>query len=421
MTAPIQTGIAGFLARYEAIRGLLPGDPAMRNAAAASFRQAGLPGGASGRRDEAWKYTSLRPVADAEFLQPLTSHADDSALLSRLPPIEAPRAVFVDGRFRPELSALPAALSFASFAEHADFGSLARPDSEPLVALNTMLTEDGATLSVAEGVDAGLLLLVNLATGPTTFHPRHMIRLAAGARLNLLEVWRGDGAYFHNAVTEVRVAEDSVLTHIRLQDESLTAFHVSTIYAEIAERGTYDSFALTLGARVARSEVHARLAGANAVTHLNGAQLLGGVQHADFTTVVKHDAPSCTSRQTVKNVLAGRSRGVFQGRIEVARAAQKTDGYQMNQALLLSPDAEIDTKPELEIFADDVKCSHGATVGELDAEQLFYLRSRGIPEAEARSILVHAFLAEALDAVTHEAVRGVLNSAVENWWERQAA
>ena len=137
--------------------------------------------------------------------------------------------------------------------------------------------------------------------------------------------------------------------------------------------------------------------------------------------VVRHDAPHGTSRQTVKNVLAGRSRGVFQGRIEVARHAQKTDGYQMNQALLLSPDAEIDTKPELEIFADDVKCSHGATVGELDAEQLFYLRSRGIPDAEARSILVRAFLAEALDAVSHDAARAVLEAAVEGWWERQAA
>ena len=136
---------------------------------------------------------------------------------------------------------------------------------------------------------------------------------------------------------------------------------------------------------------------------------------------MRHTAPHGTSRQTVKNVLAGRSRGVFQGRIEVARDAQKTDGYQMNQALLLSPDAEIDTKPELEIFADDVKCSHGATVGELDAEQLFYLRSRGIPDAEARSMLVRAFLAEALDAVTHDAVRAVLEAAVERWWERQAA
>ena len=186
-------------------------------------------------------------------------------------------------------------------------------------------------------------------------------------------------------------------------------------------RGIYDSFVLNVGARIVRTEIHARLTGAKGSTHLNGAQLLGGVQHADFTTVVKHVAPSCTSRQTVKNVLAGRSQGVFQGRIEVAREAQKTDGYQMNQALLLSPDAEIDTKPELEIFADDVKCSHGATVGELDADQLFYLRSRGIPDAQARSILVRAFLAESLETVTHEQARAVLEQAVEGWWERQAA
>jgi Fe-S cluster assembly protein SufD len=217
------------------------------------------------------------------------------------------------------------------------------------------------------------------------------------------------------------VAEDAVFSHVRLQNESLAAFHLSTLYAEVAERGTYDSFALNLGARIARTEVHARLAGTKSITHLNGAQLLGGDQHADFTTVVRHDAPSTTSRQTVKNVLAGRSQGVFQGRIEVARVAQKTDGYQMNQALLLSPEAEIDTKPELEIFADDVKCSHGATVGELDAEQLFYLRSRGIPDVEARSMLVRAFLADSLDAVTNEAVREELDRAVEGWWEKQAA
>src|SRR5262249_4775997 len=155
------------------------------------------------------------------------------------------------------------------------------------------------------------------------------------------------------------VGEDAALTHIRLQNEPVTAFHLSTVYAAIGRHGTYDSFGLNLGARIARTEAHVRLMAEKAMAHLNGAQLLGGTQHADFATVVRHDAPSCASRQTVKNVLLGRSHGVFQGRIEVARHAQKTDGYQMNQALLLSPDAEIDTKPELEIFADDVKCSHG--------------------------------------------------------------
>ncbi len=206
-------------------------------------------------------------------------------------------------------------------------------------------------------------------------------------------------------MAEIHVAPGAHLTHIRVQQEAATAFHVSTVYADVGTGGTYDSFTLNLGGRLSRTEVHVGLNGAKAIAHLNGANILAGSQHADFTSVVGHIAPNCTSRQTVKNVLAGRSRGVFQGRIEVARDAQKTDGYQMNQALLLSPDAEIDSKPELEIFADDVKCSHGATVGELDAEQMFYLRSRGVPEAEARSILVRAFLAEALDAIADETIR----------------
>ncbi len=421
MTAPVHTGVAGFLARYATLRDSLPGDLRQRDAAAEAFRRSGLPGAAAGRREEAWKYTSLRPLADARFLQPVTPVAGAGILLSRLPLTDVPRIVFVDGEFRSELSTPPAAVGFSRFAEQGEFDTLARPDREPLVALNTMLAEEGAVLSVPAGVDAGLLLLVSSAINHSSLHPRHAIRLGSGAQLTLLELSVGDDAYLHNPVFEIRVGPDAVLRHVRLQDESIEAFHLSTVYADIAERGTYDSFGLNLGARIARTEAHVRLGGEKAAAHLNGAQLLGGTQHADFTTVVRHDAPSCISRQTVKNVLAGRSQGVFQGRIEVARVAQKTDGYQMNQALLLSPDAEIDTKPELEIFADDVKCSHGATVGELDADQLFYLRSRGIPDAEARSMLVRAFLTEALEAVNDATVRGVLDRAVQGWWERQAA
>src|SRR5262249_22105291 len=365
--------------------------------------------------------TGLRPLADSSLAQSISPTPADSQILARLPQIEVPRIVFIDGMFSPELSIVPPALRFARFADRAEFGSIARPDMEPLVALNTMLAEDGAALEVPAGSDAGLLVLASVATDRAAFHPRHVIRLAPGARLTLLDLSYGDGSYLHNPVFEVAVATDATLTHVRLQNESTSAFHLATLYAEIDERGTYDSFVLNLGSRIARTEAHVRLAGEKGITHLNGAQLLSGMQHADFTTVVRHQAPSCASRQTVKNVLAGRSHGVFQGRIEVARHAQKTDGYQMNQALLLSPDAEIDTKPELEIFADDVKCSHGATVGELDADQLFYLRSRGIPDAEARSILVRAFLAEALDAVSDETVRKVLDKAVEGWWEKQAA
>jgi Fe-S cluster assembly protein SufD len=413
MTAAVQTGVAGFLARYEAMRGVLAGDLRVRDASAEAFRRAGLPGAAAGRREEAWKYTSLRPVADARFEQ--VSRVFDGR---HLPHVEAPRIVFVDGVFRADVSHLPGAVEFAQFNA---FGGLARPDREPLVALNTMLAEDGAVLRVPDGVDAGLVLLVSVGNDRAAFHPRHAIRMGQGARMTLLELSLGDGTYLHNPVTEINVAEDALLTHVRLQNEAAGAFHLATVYAEIAGEGTYDSFVLNLGGRLVRTEAHVRFVGEKGVAHLNGAQLLSGSQHADFTTVVQHAAPACSSRQTVKHVLAGRSQGVFQGRIEVARVAQKTDGYQMNQALLLSPDAEIDTKPELEIFADDVKCSHGATVGELDAEQLFYLRSRGIPDAEARSMLVRAFLAEALDAVTNDTARGVLDRVVEGWWERQAA
>lgn len=415
MNQLLSNGADAFLARFDGLQARLPGDTAIRAAAAAVFAKSGLPS----TKDEAWRYTSLRGLAESDFNEPLTtvSHAP---ILGEAP--DAPRIVLVDGRYQPGLSTPQAGVTVTTFAENPYFGRL--PDTAlPMVALNTMLAEDGVQLHVAAGVDAGLLVLLAVAPDghrPIAFHPRHSIHLEPGARLTVLEIARGEGSYLHNAVTEVVVAENAVLTHVRLQDEGGDAYHVTSTFAEIAERGTYDAFVLTLGARVARTEIHARLIGPQGMVHLNGAQLLGGQQHADITTVVAHDAPNCGSRQTVKNVLSDRSRGVFQGRIEVARAAQKTDGYQMNQALLLSPHAEIDCKPQLEIYADDVKCSHGATVGELDADQLFYLRSRGVPETEARAILVRAFLSEAMDPIANPDVRALLERSIDQWWERRA-
>ena len=409
-----------FLDRFRESADRLPGDSSLRAAAASAFRSVGLPGATQQRRIEAWKYTSLRSVAEADFQSGVVPRHEVETTLSSLPLLDAPRAIFVDGRFQNNLSVM-AGSAFARFTDRPDFGTLTWPDREPMVALNTMLAEDGAALQVPTDHDAGMLQLVSIATRNADFHPRHSIHLARGSRLTLVEISTGHGSYLLNTVAEIHVAEGAHLTHIRLQQEALGAFHISTSYVEVKAGGSYDSFTLTLGAGLSRTEVHASLAGTGATAHLNAAQILSGSQHADFTSVVSHTAPGCTSRQTVKSVLADRSRGVFQGKIEVARQAQKTDGYQMNQALLLSPYAEIDSKPELEIFADDVKCSHGATVGELDAEQMFYLRSRGIPDAEARSILVRAFLAEALDAVANEAIRLHLDNAVENWWERQKA
>jgi Fe-S cluster assembly protein SufD len=383
------------------------------------LRKFGLPT----RREEAWKYTSLAPLAEDRFHEPLTEASGFAA--DSLPDLDGfegvPRLVFTQGRLNVAQSIMPENISVRGFAQLADFGVLARPDREPMVALNTMLAEDGAIIDVAENIDAGTLLLVSTGhdiTGtPIAFHPRHAIRLAAGAKLTIIEIFEGTGKYLHNPVTEILVGERAALTHLRLQNESISAFHLATLYADIAANGAYESFTLSTGGRVARTEIHAQLHGTSAHVALNAAQLLRDTQHSDFTTVVSHDAPSCTSRQTVKHVLAGRSRGVFQGKIEVARAAQKTDGYQMNQALLLSPTAEIDCKPQLEIYADDVKCSHGATIGELDPEQIFYLVSRGIPQVEARAMLVRAFLAESLDAITNDAGRAMFDRVVDAWWQ----
>ena len=408
-----------FVARFNGLRDRLPGDAAVRGTAAAAFARGGMPT----TRDEDWHYTSLRPLSDVNFQGAILAVGNCDALMARLPQLAAPRLVFMDGRYRDDLSVVPDRIAVRVGGP--SFGTLARPDSERMVALNTMLAEDGATIDVADGVDAGVLMLVSLGRDTdgraVAFHPRHRIRVGIGATLTLVEVSLGEGVYLHNPVLEAEIAERATLVHLRVQDEARTAFHLSTVYADIAAHATYDSFALTLGARLARMEVHARLGGPHAAAHLNAAQLLGGSQHADFTTVVSHDAPNTASRQTVKNVLTGKSRGVFQGRIEVARVAQKTDGYQMNQALLLSPDAEIDSKPQLVIFADDVKCSHGCTVGQLNAEHIFYLRSRGIPEAKARSILVRAFLTEALDPIAHEPTRLAMEAMIEAWWQRQSA
>ncbi len=430
MTSLAHSGAAGFLARFAGLSSRLPGArlpwvATMRAAAAEAFERQGFPS----RRVEQWKYTDLAPIAGAGFDEPLTVVEQQLDL----PDAHASsRAVFVDGRFRADLSTLDApGFTAGSLAVllpqlQGQLGALARPEGEALAALNTMLFEDGLVLTVPAGTDAGVVELLNVTAPserPPAFHPRHLVRLEKGARLTLLDRATGPAgtAYLHNPVYEIEVAEGATLTHARLQQEALSGFQLATIYARVATGGTYDNFTLNAGGRLVRNEIHAVLAGPNAACHMNGAQLLGDGQHADTTTVLDHAAPDCASRQTYKTVLIGKSRGVFQGKIHVHQVAQRTDGYQMNQALLLSPDAEIDSKPQLEIYADDVKCSHGATVGELDADQLFYLRARGIPEAQARAMLVEAFLHEAVEGIANEAVRNAMAAAVDGWWQAEEA
>ena len=423
-TAP--NAAARFVARFDGLKRRLPGSESVRAAASARLAATGFPT----LREEDWRYTSLRKLEAIPFEEALTpvgespGSGEARAMIAAMGLPEVPLLVFVDGRFAVDLSRLPVEHG-ALFSQSPVFGTLAKPESQAFVALNTMLAEDGAVFDLPAGVDGGTVAIVSLGihaqSRAIAFHPRHRITLGRGARLSVIEVAAGQGIYLHNPVHEITVGEGATLEHVRLQDEDRAAFHMSTSYVSVAEGATYDSFTLVLGGSLSRTEIHAALQGPNAIVHLNAAQLLSGHQHADFTTAVAHEAPNCASRQTVKNVLADASHGVFQGRIDVAREAQKTDGYQMNQALLLSDRAAIDSKPQLRINADDVKCSHGATVGELDHEQLFYLRSRGVPVAEARSILVRAFLAEAIDPIRLAEGRAVLERAVERWWTRAAA
>ncbi|WP_298283353.1 Fe-S cluster assembly protein SufD [Acidocella sp.] len=353
---------------------------------------------------EAWRYTDLRA------LERLSFGAVPAAALPALPEFAGPIVVFANGRMSAPLAApLGDGREFAPVQEHG-------PQS--LAHINAEQAQDGLSLSVPAGIDGGALLMLSHNAGETPFaaHPRHRVTLGDNARLTLIELVKGEGVYWHNPVADIALHGGAVLTHIRLQQESTAAFNTTLIRANVAAGAAYEHFTATIGAKLSRTELHVSLLGEGARADLNAAQLLRGEQHGDFTAVVRHAAPNCASRQTVKSVLADDAHGVFQGRIEVAKGAQKTDGYQMSRALLLSERATMDIKPELEIFADDVKCSHGATIGALDAEQLFYLRSRGINEPEARAMLIHAFLEEAFAPVTDEAAHKLLIEAIGTWW-----
>ncbi|MDD2876422.1 MAG: Fe-S cluster assembly protein SufD [Acidiphilium sp.] len=380
--------------------------PAQRRVNAVErFRAQGWPT----RADEAWHYTDLRGrLKNFEFALPIgTGNA-----FGMMPVTSSPCVTFANGRYAETHSTT---LSFVT--PHGGDVACEAGSDLPMVAVNAAIATGGALFNVPNDVDAGTVFLVSLADAANqlAIASRHRISVGVGASLTLIEISRGMGEYLHNSVIEIVLAKGAMLRHYRMQDEAADAVHVTTIFVDIAADAKYESFILNYGARLSRNEVHVSLAGAGGEVSLGAAQLLSGMQHGDITTIITHDAPHCASRQTVKSVLGGAARGVFQGRIKVARAAQKTDGYQMNQALLLSPDAEIDCKPELEIFADDVKCSHGATIGALDPEQMFYLRSRGIPEEQARVILIRAFLDGALESVADQQARAVFENAIEAW------
>ena len=406
---------------------------ALRSQGIEAYRANGLPN----RKVEAWHYTNVSALEKLGFAPlagaaPLNALPDGAALAVE----GACGIVFVNGRLRADLSELdklPEGVAASSLAEilgvgGGDLEELIAPASKgrdgALAALNDAFMEDGLVLRIAAGaiVETPIHLIsvgVPVAGQAVAFHARNLVVAARGSRATLVEshTGMGEGAYFSNSVTDIRVEKGAVLTHAKLQDEGPKAFHVALGRVHIGDQAVYDNFVLHRGAELARNEIHASIDGTDAECRLNGAYLGADRQHLDNTTVIEHRAPGSRSREVFKGALDGRARGVFQGRIVVHRGAQQTDGHQLNKTLLLSRKAEMDTKPELVIYADDVKCSHGATIGELDDEALFYLRSRGLDEATARDMLVSAFLNEAVDELRDSGLAAAFRARIEGWVE----
>lgn len=245
--------------------------------------------------------------------------------------------------------------------------------------------------------------------------PRLVIHVQDGADVTIVERQSGTGAYWKNQVTQIVLGKNARLHHIRLFDEADGAVNTSFTHVKIDRDSSYFGFTFMEGAGVIRNQIHVEVHGENAHAQVSGINLLSGKQLGDTTITIEHQAPNCTSNQTYKSVLADSAHCVFQGKVHVHQAAQKTDGYQLSNALILSPLAEMDTKPELEIYADDVKCSHGATTGKLDEEPLFYMRARGIPENVARALLIQSFCAPAMELVNSEEICATLEGRIESW------
>ncbi|MDH3700235.1 MAG: Fe-S cluster assembly protein SufD [Alphaproteobacteria bacterium] len=403
----------------------------LRAAARDRYAAAGLPT----PRLESWKFTNLNRLPRVGFTAAALAEAPavDSVPVGAAIAAEGAVVVLVNGRFRADLSNLAdlpkgaTVLGIADALETQDgllethLDRIAGESDASLAALNTAQLADGVYLHLAEGVTLERplhVISIGAARGePVAFHPRLLLIAEPGSHGCILEshVGAGDGAYFTNTVVEASVGEGAVLQHYKLQNDHPAAWHTATTGVELAARAVYDSFVLQIGGHMARNEIIARILGSHAECHLNGTYLLRGKQHADNTTLIDHAAPESTSREVYKGVVDDQARGVFQGKILVRRNAQKTDGHQVNKTLLLSRGAEIDSKPELEIYADDVKCGHGATAGELDEDALFYLQARGIDPETARGLLIEAFIGETIDEILRPTMRNALRDIVAGW------
>jgi len=428
---------AQLVQHYRAIADRLPGEAIesirqMRDNAIAAFAEKGLPN----RRVEEWKYTDLRRMM-GEAYAPAEAQADVTEVqlretLGELADIDATKLVFVNGHLNEQLSALdetPAGVELMSLAKAlyapsewllSSLGKINAQDAEIITLLNTAFMTDGFILHLAEGAALERPIhLVHVSAGsePVANTLRNVIVAEAGSSATVLESFVTlDGARAQtNAVTELKAASGAKIRLYKVSGENEETQHLSSTMVDLAEDSDYLAVNFADGNALGRHQTFLKFNGDNARGHYYGTQLLSGTQHCDMTLVVNHDAVGCESRETVKAVLADKTHGVFQAKVMVRPGAQQTDGRQMAQSMMLSDEAEFDAKPELEIFADDVKCNHGATSGALDEDLMFYLQSRGIPDEQARSLLIQAFVGEVIDEVEHEPLREVLADRVSSW------
>jgi Fe-S cluster assembly protein SufD len=404
----------------------------LRKTGIANFAKLGFPT----LHDEDWRFTNVAPLAKLP-LQPASEPANDTAaktllgkyIFAHLP---GARLVFVNGYYSTALSSLrglPSGVKMSNLAAamvansvfvEKQFCQCALTDDNAFAALNQAFFHDGGFVYVPAGVSiAEPIQFVFISTAKQegeTIQPRNLIIAEANSRATIIESYLSthNAAYFTNAVTEIAAGDNATLEHVKFQDEAADAFHLATIAGKLGRASHVKIHSFALGAKLSRTSIRANLAGEGLECILNGLYLTRDEQLADHHMIVEHAQPHCASHEYFNGILDDKSRGVFHGRILVRKIAQKTDAKQTNKNLLLSDNATADTKPQLEIYADDVKCTHGATIGQLNDESIFYLRSRGIGADNARRMLIHAFAGEIIARVKHDSVREELDKLVWN-------
>ncbi|HUZ07752.1 MAG TPA: Fe-S cluster assembly protein SufD, partial [Candidatus Paceibacterota bacterium] len=410
--------------------------PPLRKAGMASFAEAGFPK----LSDEDWRFTNVAPIANLpfSFAREAAVNGAETKLIAEsvFDKLPGHRLVFVNGFFCAKLSSikpvtggariesLAAALAKDSALIEKHLGKYAHTAKNAFAALNQAFFTDGAFIFVPKGVDVAepvqLIYISSAKEKGETILPRNLVIAEANSKLTVVESYisTGDVAYFTNAVTEILAGDNAMVEHVKLQDESTDAFHIATIAGEFGRASNVTVHSFALGAKLSRTNIRTKLAGEGLECILNGLYLTKDNQLADHHMIVEHAQPHCASHEYFNGILDDKSKGVFHGRILVQQIAQKTDAKQTNKNLLLSDDATADTKPQLEIYADDVKCTHGATIGQLNAESIFYLRSRGIGTDTARQMLIHAFAGEIIGRIKCEPAREELDKLV---WDRLEA